>query len=74
VIYAILPSVFQARSKYDLHKQILSLKFQQALIRYVQNEEFQDPMFTTGRMVDEHIKGSQYVLWPVVSFYTLTCS
>jgi hypothetical protein len=54
--------IVQARSKYDFHKQILSFKFQKALIRYVENEEFQNPMTTTGRILREHIEASRLFL------------
>lgn len=50
----------QSRSKHDLYKQILSLKFQNALVRYVQNEQYVDPMTTTGELV--HNRVVQYVL------------
>jgi hypothetical protein len=53
--------IVQARSKFDLHKQILSFKFQKALIRYVENDEFQNPMTTTGKIVQEHIEASRFV-------------
>jgi hypothetical protein len=53
--------IVQARSKFDLHKQILSFKFQKALIRYVENDQFQNPMTTTGRIVQEHMEASRFV-------------
>src|SRR6202042_1277483 len=53
--------IVQARSKFDLHKQILSFKFQKALIRYVENDQFQNPMTTIGRIVQEHIEASRFV-------------
>ena len=51
----------KARSQYDIHKQMISFTFQQALIRYVNNDDYQDPMMTTGKMVDEHIIKSRFV-------------
>ena len=54
--------IVQARSKLDFYKQILSFKFQGALIQFVENEEFQNPMTTTGRLVQEHIEVSRSVL------------
>lgn len=53
--------IVQARSKFDFYKQILSFKFQKALIRCVENEEFENPMTTTGRIVQEHIEASRFV-------------
>ena len=50
--------IVQARSKLDLYKQVLNFKFQNAVIRYVENQECQDPMTTTGRMLHEHIEAS----------------
>lgn len=52
----------QARSKLDFYKQILSFRFQNTLIQYIENEEFQNPMATTGRLVQEHIETSRFVL------------
>lgn len=54
--------IVQARSKLDFYKQILTFKFQSAVIRYVENEEFQNPMTATGRIVQEHIKASRFAL------------
>jgi hypothetical protein len=53
--------IVQAMSKFDLHKQILSFKFQKAQIRYVENDQFQNPMTTIGRIVQEHIEASRFV-------------
>jgi hypothetical protein len=53
--------IVQARSKLDLYKQILSFKFQKALIRCVENVEFQNPMTTTGRIVQEHVEALRFV-------------
>lgn len=49
----------QARSKFDLHKQVLALKFQNALVRFVRNAEYVDPMTTMGELVQGRI--AQYV-------------
>jgi hypothetical protein len=53
--------IVQARSKFDFYKQILSFKFQKALIRYVENDEFQNPMTSTGQILQEHIDASRFV-------------
>lgn len=45
----------QSRSKFDLYKQLLSLKFQHALIRYVENEDYADPMTSMGELVHGRI-------------------
>lgn len=54
--------IVQARSKLDFYKQILSFKFQKALIRYVENQEYQNPMTATGKLVQEHLEASRLVL------------
>lgn len=54
--------IVQARSKLDFYKQILSLRFENTLIQYVENEEFQNPMTATGRLVQDHIEASRSVL------------
>ncbi|KAJ7770170.1 hypothetical protein DFH07DRAFT_1004242, partial [Mycena maculata] len=48
--------IVQSRSKYDLYKQLLHLSFQQALIRYVHNEDYQGPMAATGELLRNPIK------------------
>ncbi|KAJ6586994.1 hypothetical protein DFH09DRAFT_241649 [Mycena vulgaris] len=48
--------IVQSRSKYDLYKQLLHLSFQQALIRYVQNDDFRGQMTTTGELLKRPIK------------------
>ncbi|KAJ7045588.1 hypothetical protein C8F04DRAFT_939778 [Mycena alexandri] len=48
--------IVQSRSKYDLYKQLLRLSFQQALIRYVQNEDYRGPMAATGELLKPSIK------------------
>lgn len=47
--------VGQSRSKFDLHKQVLALKFQNALVRFVRNVEYVDPMTTMGELVQARI-------------------
>jgi hypothetical protein len=49
----------QSRSKFDLHKQVVALKFQNALIRFVRNADYVDPMTTMGELVQGRI--IQYV-------------
>ncbi|KAJ7218000.1 hypothetical protein GGX14DRAFT_550111 [Mycena pura] len=48
--------IVQSRSKYDLHKQLLHLHFQQALVRYVQNEQYRGPMAATGELLRDPVK------------------
>ncbi|KAJ7783252.1 hypothetical protein B0H16DRAFT_1877649 [Mycena metata] len=48
--------IVQSRSKYDLYKQLLRLSFQQALIRYVQNEDYRGPMAATGELLKPSIR------------------
>ncbi|KAJ7497366.1 hypothetical protein FB451DRAFT_229194 [Mycena latifolia] len=48
--------IVQSRSKYDLYKQLLHLSFQQALIRYVENDDFRGSMAATGELLQGSIK------------------
>ncbi|KDR75835.1 hypothetical protein GALMADRAFT_156774 [Galerina marginata CBS 339.88] len=48
--------VVPARSRYDLYKQVLNLKFQNALIRLVHNGDYIDSMTTLGALVHNRIK------------------
>ena len=54
--------VTQARSRYDLYKQVFGFKFETVLIRYVENEDYDDSMPATGQMVHEHLKAAKCVL------------
>ncbi|KAH8828053.1 hypothetical protein DL96DRAFT_1601498 [Flagelloscypha sp. PMI_526] len=47
--------VVQARSRFDLYKQILSLAFQKVLIHYVSNGDYREPMVETGQGLGNHI-------------------
>ncbi|KAF8070507.1 hypothetical protein FPV67DRAFT_1756074, partial [Lyophyllum atratum] len=47
--------IVEARSKLDLHKQLFSMTFQQALIRYVDNENYADRMTSMGELVHGRI-------------------
>lgn len=49
--FGIVPS----RSTFDSYKQVLALKFQTVLVRYVQNDEYVDPMATIGALVDGRV-------------------
>ncbi|CAK5265757.1 unnamed protein product [Mycena citricolor] len=51
--------VVQSRSKYDLHKQLLHLTFEQALVRLVQNEDYRGSMNETGINVQKSLKSGQ---------------
>lgn len=46
----------KSRSKYDLYKQMLTLRFKQALIHYVENERYRDSMSSTGEVIEEQMK------------------
>ncbi|KAF7315604.1 hypothetical protein MIND_00075800 [Mycena indigotica] len=50
--------IVQSRSKHDLYKQLLHLTFQQAIVRYVQNENYRGPMTVTGELLRNPIKKS----------------
>ncbi|KAH7913899.1 hypothetical protein BJ138DRAFT_527505 [Hygrophoropsis aurantiaca] len=54
--FGIVPS----RSKCDLYKQLLNLKFQNALIHLVENEEYHETMPTVGRIVREQVESSKH--------------
>ncbi|KAF5386043.1 hypothetical protein D9615_002215 [Tricholomella constricta] len=47
--------IVEARSKFDLYKQLFSMKFQHATIRYVENENYADPMTSMGELVHGRI-------------------
>lgn len=49
----------QPRSKCDLYKQVLALKFRNAVIRLAENEQFIDPMSTLGELIHDRV--DQYV-------------
>ncbi|KAK0212569.1 hypothetical protein DFS33DRAFT_1370154 [Desarmillaria ectypa] len=46
----------QSRSKYDLHKQYLTLHFQNALIQYVENRQYGDTMPAIGEMISDRVQ------------------
>lgn len=48
--------VVQSRSKHDLYKQVLDLKFQGALVRYMENEDYVDSMVDSGTYLHERTK------------------
>ncbi|KAG6849567.1 hypothetical protein H0H93_007348 [Arthromyces matolae] len=47
--------LIQARSKLDLYKQSLLMSFQQAVVRYVNNDNYVDPMTSMGELVHGRI-------------------
>ncbi|KAG5639402.1 hypothetical protein H0H81_002934 [Sphagnurus paluster] len=47
--------VVEARSKFDLYKQLFSMKFQNTVVRYVENESYADPMTSMGELVHARI-------------------
>ncbi|KAK0195692.1 hypothetical protein F5146DRAFT_1101121 [Armillaria mellea] len=48
--------ISQSRSKYDLYKQVLTLRFQNAVIQYVENRQYGDTMPTMGEMVSDGVQ------------------
>ncbi|KAE9411411.1 hypothetical protein BT96DRAFT_961320 [Gymnopus androsaceus JB14] len=54
--FGIVPS----RSKYDLYKQMLTLRFTQALVQYVENEHYRDSMTATGEVIEEQINNYEF--------------
>lgn len=51
-------TAYQARSKYDLYKQLLNLKFENASVHYFENADFDARMGDVGRRLREHIERS----------------
>ncbi|RDB25364.1 Protein CSF1 [Hypsizygus marmoreus] len=47
--------IVESRSRFDLYKQLVSIKFQHALVRYVENENYADPMTSVGGLVHGRI-------------------
>ncbi|KAF8893814.1 hypothetical protein BD779DRAFT_1669348 [Infundibulicybe gibba] len=47
--------IVQSRSKYDLYKQILSLRFQHASVRYMENTTYIGPMVSMGESVQQWV-------------------
>lgn len=46
----------KSRSKFDLYKQVLNLKFRNALVRLMDNEDFADAMSTVGGLLHDRIE------------------
>ncbi|KAH9930383.1 hypothetical protein B0H21DRAFT_878964 [Amylocystis lapponica] len=51
--------IVQARSKYDMYKQVLNLKFHNASVHYVENADYRAHMTDVGEKVHEHIRGAR---------------
>ncbi|KAJ7072266.1 hypothetical protein C8F01DRAFT_1205872 [Mycena amicta] len=78
--------IVQSRSKHDLYKQLLHLSLQQAIIRYVQNENYRGSMTVTGELLQPPLKKyfkleqiSPYILyqafvkaWRYLKLYSFT--
>ncbi|KAH9839543.1 uncharacterized protein C8Q71DRAFT_517238 [Rhodofomes roseus] len=50
--------IVQARSKYDLYKQLLNLKFENTSVHYFENADFDARMADVGLRLREHIERS----------------
>jgi hypothetical protein len=50
---------------------MLSLKFEKALIHYVGNENYEEPMTTTGKMVHDRLKHCQFVFHRHILFQNI---
>lgn len=59
--------VTKARSKCDLYRQVLALKFRNAVIRLAENEQFIDPMSTLGELIHDRV--DQYPTLRAPSYY-----
>ncbi|KAL0956539.1 hypothetical protein HGRIS_002680 [Hohenbuehelia grisea] len=78
--------VVQSRSKHDLHKQLLDLKFLNAIVRFKKNDDYHEPMVSSGEKVQSRMqkysrfeKASQYLrhaaftkLWHQLKLFALT--
>ncbi|KAH9935463.1 uncharacterized protein B0H18DRAFT_1114206 [Fomitopsis serialis] len=62
--------IVQARSKCDLYKQLLNLKFQNASVHYFENADFDAHMGDVGRRLREHIESSGDVYIKHTGFLT----
>jgi len=60
---------FKSRSRYDLYKQVLGLKFHDTLIKLVHNDDYVDLMANLGTLVHSRIKQfvSSFLLYPLAS-------
>ncbi|KAJ3517254.1 hypothetical protein NLJ89_g626 [Agrocybe chaxingu] len=61
--YGIVPS----KSKFDLYKQVLGIKFQRPLVRLIKNEDYVDPMAVLGGHIHHRIR--QHATLRKPSFY-----
>ena len=61
--------LFKSRSRYDLYKQVLGLKFHDMLIKLVHNDDYVDLMVNLGTLVHSRIKQfvSSFLLYPMAS-------
>ncbi|TFK44762.1 hypothetical protein BDQ12DRAFT_730786 [Crucibulum laeve] len=59
--------IVQSKSKNDLYKQVLAMKFQNASFRLVENEDYVDPMTAIGEVV--HSRVEQYSTLAKASSY-----
>ncbi|KZT72059.1 hypothetical protein DAEQUDRAFT_664662 [Daedalea quercina L-15889] len=63
--------IVQARSKYDLYKQLLNLKFENASLHYFENTDFDTRMGDAGQRLREHIErsGDPHIKYPHLLSY-----
>ncbi|KAG0707320.1 hypothetical protein DFH29DRAFT_995117 [Suillus ampliporus] len=54
--------IVQARSKCDLYKQLLNLKFQKVLVQFIENDNYQGSMPTIGHSIREKAEVSSRFL------------
>ncbi|XP_006461147.1 hypothetical protein AGABI2DRAFT_185437 [Agaricus bisporus var. bisporus H97] len=80
--------ITRARSKYDLHKQALALKFRNVVMQLAENEDYVDPTSTLGELLHERVdqyptlrNASSYLsyrsfrrIWRQLGLYPLTSS
>ncbi|CDO69204.1 hypothetical protein BN946_scf185042.g106 [Trametes cinnabarina] len=53
--------IVEARSKYDLYKQVFNLKLHSPSMSYVENENYTMPMVDVGKRTHEHVNRSDIV-------------
>lgn len=56
VFFSSMSDTTQSRSKHDLHKQILTLSFQDTAMRLVENADYRDSMAAVGELANERIQ------------------
>ncbi|KAI0342100.1 hypothetical protein BDW22DRAFT_1358216 [Trametopsis cervina] len=62
--------IVASRSKYDHYKQVINLRFHDAIVHFVDNDRYESPMIATGEMLQRRVQASDPR--PLRSFSYLT--